>query len=372
MRIAYLSTFYPFRGGIAQFNTSLFRELQKQHDVNAFTFKRQYPNLLFPGKTQYLSKNEDGNLIQDVQLLDSINPFSYLTTAGGINAFKPDILIMKYWISFFGPSLGTTAKLLNKNVKRITILDNVISREKRFFDKAFTKFFLNQNDGFVVMSESVKNDLISLKPDAKFIKMEHPLYDHFGDKINREEASRQLNLSPDKKTLLFFGFIRDYKGLDILIKAFNFLDASYQLVIAGETYGSFKKYRLLIDSNKNKERIHVFNDYINDAKVPAFFSAADVCVLPYKYTTQSGIAALAYHFDLPLIATDVGGLKESIGSKGTGIIVSQCKPELIAQAVEDYFNKKLSGKFIPNIKKVKQELSWKKFADLLIEFSGNL
>jgi glycosyltransferase involved in cell wall biosynthesis len=372
MRIAYLSTFYPFRGGIAQFNTSLLRELQNQHEVTAFTFKRQYPEIFFPGKTQYVAKNENGNPVHGEQLLDSINPFSFLKTASRIKEFNPDVLIMKYWMSFFGPSLGATVKLLPKNVKVITILDNVISREKRFFDKAFTKFFLEQNDGFVAMSESVVNDLLTLKPGAKFIKMEHPLYDHFGETINREDACLRLNIAPDKKTLLFFGFIRDYKGLDILIKAFNLLDDSYQLVIAGETYGSFKRYQSLIELNRNKDRIYVFNDYVNDIKVPELFSAADVCMLPYKHTSQSGIAALAYHFDLPLIATDVGGLKESISGKGTGIIVKECQSELIAQAVEDYFNKKLSAHFISNIKNLKEELSWKKFGESLMQFSQKL
>ncbi len=372
MRIAYLSTFYPFRGGIAQFNASLFRELEKKHEILAFTFTRQYPDMLFPGKTQYVTNDENADPIKSIQNLDSINPLSYFTTARHIKAFKPDLLIMKYWMSFFGPSLGTVAKLMPMQAKVISILDNVIPHEKRFFDKAFTHYFLKQNDGFIAMSETVKNDLVSLSPNAKYIKKEHPLYDHFGKKIDQIEARRQLKISPDKKTLLFFGFIRDYKGLDVLIKAFDLLDDSYQLIIAGETYGSFDKYQQLIDSIKNKNQVYVFNDYITDDQVPAFFSAADVCVLPYKSATQSGITSIAYHFEVPLIATDVGGLKESIHHQSTGLIVDHCEPEPIALAIKDYYVGRLSMRFIPNIRKMKEELSWKSFADSLIEFSSHL
>jgi glycosyltransferase involved in cell wall biosynthesis len=372
MRIAYLSTFYPFRGGIAQFNASLFRELEKKHEILAFTFTRQYPDVFFPGKTQYVTNDENADPIKSIQTLDSINPFTYYYTARQIKAFNPDLLVMKYWMSFFGPSLGTVAKLMPEQTRVVTILDNVISHEKRFFDSAFTRYFLKHNDGFIAMSETVKNDLVSLKPDATYIKKEHPLYDHFGKKANPSESRRRLNLSPEKKTLLFFGFIRDYKGLDVLIKAFDLLDDSYQLVIAGETYGSFVKYRQLIDSIRNKDHVHVFNDYITDDQVPVFFSAADVCVLPYKSATQSGITSIAYHFDMPIIATDVGGLRESIHNQSTGIIVNHPEPEPIALAIKEYFAGRLSSKFISNIQKIKEELSWKNFANSLVEFSESL
>lgn len=372
MRIAYLSTFYPFRGGIAQFNASLFRELEKQHEVIPFTFTRQYPDMLFPGKTQYVTNDENADPIKSIQTLDSINPFTYISTARQIKAFQPDLVVMKYWMSFFGPSLGTVAKLMPKHTKVVTILDNVIPHEKRFFDGAFTHYFLNQNDGFIAMSETVKNDLVSLKPDARFIKKEHPLYNHFGKSIDQAEARQRLNISVDKKTLLFFGFIRDYKGLDVLIKAFDLLDDSHQLIIAGETYGSFEKYQQLIDSIANKHQVYVFNDYITDDQVPLFFSAADVCILPYKSATQSGITSIAYHFEVPLIATDVGGLKESIHHQSTGIIVNHCEPEPIALAIKDFFKGRLASRFITNIKKLKEELSWENFANSLIEFSKNL
>lgn len=374
MNIAYLSTFYPYRGGIAQFNACLYRELEKQgHNVKAYTFTTQYPNFLFPGKTQFVTENDIADKIDSVRCLNSINPFSYYKTARLINQQQPDLLVMKYWMSFFGPSLGTAAgRVRKKGTKVVTILDNVIPHEKRFFDASFTKYFLKRNDGFIAMSESVKNDLLSLAPNAKVILKPHPLYDHFGKKLSREQACKNLNIDPAKKNLLFFGIIRDYKGLDLLIEAFSKLDNSYQLIIAGEVYGSFDKYQAQIDAIPNKENVKLFNHYISDAQVPDFFSAADVVVLPYKSATQSGITSIAYHFELPLIATDVGGLKESITHEKTGLIVPESTSEKILESIRQYYEGNRQENFRTNILALKEELSWKNFADELIRFSKTL
>ncbi len=372
MRIAYLSTFYPFRGGIAQFNASLYREFEQTHQVKAFTFIRQYPDVLFPGKTQYVKNNEQAQAIPSEAVLDSINPFSYFSAARKIKAFQPDLLIMKYWMTFFGPSLGTVAKLMPKHTKVITILDNVIPHESRFFDEMFSKYFLKQNHGFVAMSDSVKHDLRTLAPNARCLRKDHPLYNHFGEKPNAAEAKLSLGLDADKKTLLFFGFIRDYKGLDVLIKAFDMLDNSYQLIIAGETYGSFDKYQTLINSITKRNQVFVFNNYIADDQVPRFFAAADVCVLPYRTATQSGITSIAYHFDIPVIATDVGGLKESIKHLQTGLIVTECEPDTVAYSIREFFDKKLSAKLVAGIKSLKETLSWKSFANDIVEFANGL
>lgn len=373
MRIAYLSTFYPFRGGIAQFNASLYRAFESQHQVAAVTFKRQYPNFLFPGQTQYVTENDKADIINSVQILDTINPISYIKTAKVINQFTPHMLIMKYWMSFFGPSLGTVAKRMAPSTKVISILDNVIPHEKRILDKTLTDYFLKYNDGFIVMSDAVKDDLLSLtKGKAKYLKIDHPLYNHFGDKINASQARISLNLHREKKTILFFGFIRDYKGLDLLIDAFSRLDDTYQLVIAGECYGSFEKYIKQIESLPNKHNIHSFNTYISDDKVPVFFSAADVCVLPYKSATQSGITAIAYHFDLPLIATDVGGLKENIFDGKTGLIAQKADSASIEKEIKNYFQNNLKGNFEKNIQVIKKEKSWLNFSNQIVQFSHSL
>jgi glycosyltransferase involved in cell wall biosynthesis len=372
MKIAYLSTFYPFRGGIAQFNASLYREFEKQHDIKAFTFTRQYPDFLFPGKTQYVTNDERADAIPSIQKLDSINPFTYLSTAREIRKFAPDLLIMKYWMSFFGPSLGTVAKRMFPKTKVITILDNVIPHEKRFFDMPFTKYFLKQNDGFIAMSEAVKNDLLTLRPNANVLLKNHPLYNHFGDKLSKDAACDLLKIDKNKKTILFFGFIRDYKGLDLLIDAFSRLGEGYQLVIAGETYGSFDKYLEQINQLPNKDNIFVFNDYISDDRVPAFFSVADVCVLPYKSATQSGITSISYHFDLPLIATNTGGLKETILHNKTGLIIDEISAGAIAKAILDYFENTKQAGFQNEIQKMKADLSWENFASSILNFYQTL
>ncbi|HOG42195.1 MAG TPA: glycosyl transferase, partial [Bacteroidales bacterium] len=231
MKIAFLSTFYPFRGGIAQFNANLYEELGKEHQVKAFTFKRQYPSLLFPGKTQYVTEQDDAKVIESIAVLDSINPFSYFSTAKKIAGLEPDVVIMRYWISFLAPALGTVARLLRrKGIKVITITDNIIPHERKFFDKPFAKWFLKPINGCIAMSSSVLEDMLSLTPDKPYILKPHPPYDHFGAKMEKNEACERLGIKPDKKNLLFFGLIRDYKGLDLLIEAMGHLDDSYRVI----------------------------------------------------------------------------------------------------------------------------------------------
>ncbi|MDR0864320.1 MAG: glycosyltransferase [Candidatus Symbiothrix sp.] len=368
MRIAYLSTFYPFRGGIAQFNALLYQALEKQgHTVKAYTFTCQYPSVLFPGKTQYVTEKDRAIPIDSEAVLNTVNPFSYETAARKILKWQPDVLVMKYWMSFFSPALAHVAnRLKKKGVKVVCIIDNAIPHEPRFFDKTLARLLFNQCTHFIVMSEVVKKDLLSLKPDAKYLLKPHPLYDHFGEKITSAEARKTLNLDVHKKTLLFFGLIRDYKGLDWLMDAMAELDDSYQLLIAGESYGSFEKYQKQIDQSPAKERMNVLNQYIDDKEVPVLFSAADVLVLPYKSATQSGVIPIAYHFEVPVVATDVGGLKETIEEAGTGII---CQPEVasLVRGIEELFAVG-QEKFIARIQKEKKTLSWEVFAQALVGF----
>ena len=372
MKIAFLSTFYPFRGGIAQFNALMYRAFEKEHQVKAFTFKRQYPNFLFPGETQYVTKEDVADEIPSEEVLDSINPITYITTARKVKKFAPDIFITKYWMTFFGPSLGYVAKKLNKNVKRISVLDNVIPHEKRFFDGFCNRFFLKNNDGFIVMSDAVLKDLLSIKPEAKYIRVNHPVYNHFPEPIKQQLAQQNLKVDPTKKTLLFFGFIRDYKGLDLLIQAMDILDDNYQLIIAGEVYGSFDKYQVLIDNSTAKNRIALYNQYIGDNEVADYFSAADVCILPYKSATQSGITSIANHYNLPIIATNVGGLKETIHHQKTGWIVDSPSVKEIAASIKDYFEGQYKSVFAAEIEKEKKANSWENFVEKIIAFSKEL
>jgi len=371
VRIAILSCFHPFRGGIAQFNAHIFEELGRDNEVRAFNFTCQYPKLLFPGKTQYVTPEDEAIPVESTRVLDTVNPFSWARTAKLIRQWQPDILILRYWMSWFAPSLGYVVR--HCGCKRVAILDNVIPHEPHFFDKPLTKYFLKGCDGFITLTQAVADDLLSLKPDARYEVLPHPVYDHFGERLTREDACRQLGIDPERKTLLFFGLIREYKGLDILLEAFRGLPDDYQLVIAGEPYGSFDKYQRILDSLPGKDRVKVFPQYIRDSEVKLYFSAADVSVLPYRSATQSGISAASYHFDVPLIVTDVGGLKETIGDRGTGLVAPRADAEDVRKEIVRYFeDASIAPACRKAIKKEKERLSWNRFCSSLTAFAKEI
>ena len=374
MKIAVLSCFYPYRGGISQFNACLYEELSKNHIVKAFNFKRQYPEFLFPGKTQYVTADDEAVPVESESLLDTANPFSYVSTYKAIRDWKPDVLIVRYWMSYFAPSLGFITRRMKRHCKVISIIDNVIPHEPRFFDTPLTRYFLTGSTGSVTLCEAVARDLLKIKPGAEHKVIPHPLYSHFGAKRTRDEAERRLGLMPGMKNILFFGLIREYKGLDILLKAFEDLPEDYQLIIAGEPYGSFDRYARIMDSFPESVRRRIFMElkYIKDSEVSDYFSASDLAVLPYRSATQSGISSVAYHFEIPMIVTDVGGLKETIGDKGTGIVAENAAPESIRKEILRYFNEDNRERFIENIRKEKERLSWKSFAAELVEFIDRL
>ena len=380
MRIALLSCFYPFRGGISQFNASLYLELGKSHTVKAFNFTRQYPEFLFPGKTQYVTKDDDAVPIESDALLDTANPFTYGRTYRAIRDWEPDLVIISYWMSYFAPSLGYIARRLRKRCKVISILHNVVPHEPRFFDAPLTRYFLSGCTGNVTLCDEVAEDLKRLSPKALNITLFHPIYGHFGEKMPREEAEKALGLRPGMRNLLFFGLIRDYKGLDILLDAFGKLDSGYQLIVAGEPYGSFEKYRNIIDRSPAKDiaserviRIRLFTRYIKDSEVKVFFSASDLAVLPYRSATQSGISAIAYHFEVPMVVTDVGGLRQSIGDCGTGLVAPKADADCVVREIRTYFSDaNLKTLCVNSIRAEKDRLSWRTFSKRLLEFSDNL
>ena len=364
MKIVFLSTFYPYRGGNAQFNALIYREIEKVHKVEAITFSRQYPSILFPGKTQLVSPEDAADLIPSKRWLDSINPLTYIRTAWRIKKMQPDLIITKYWMTFFAPSLGYVLGRQTKKTKRISILDNVIPHENRFFDNWCNRYFLKRNDGFIVMSEKV----------LKYIYVPHPVYNQFGEKTTRMAALQKLGLEKmaEKKIILFFGIIRDYKGLDLLLEAMALLSDDFQLIVAGEVYGSFQKYQEIIDNRCLNERVSLFTNYIDDDEVKDYFSAADVCVLPYKSATQSGITSISNHFELPLIATNVGGLAETILHKKTGLIVDLVDEKLLSESIEHYFSANLNSEFQENIKVQNKENTWDNFGKKILKFYDDL
>ena len=316
-------------------------ELGKSHTVKAFNFKRQYPEFLFPGKTQYVTKDDDAVPIESEALLDTANPFTYRRTYKAIRDWKPDLVIISYWMSYFGPSLGYVARRLRKRCKVISVLHNVIPHEPKFFDAPLTKYFLSGCTGNVTLCDEVAEDLHRLSPKALNATIFHPIYEHFGEKLPRGEAEKALGLTPGKRNLLFFGLIREYKGLDILLEAFAGLDDSYQLIIAGEPYGSFDKYQRLIDSSPAKDRIRLFTHYIKDSEVKDYFSAAD--------------------------------LRQAIGDCGTGLVAPKADVGSIVREIRTYFSDtNIKTLCINSIRAEKERLSWKTFCKRMLEFSDNL
>lgn len=366
MKIAYISTFYPYRGGIAQFNADLFRAFERLgHEINAYTFTRQYPNVLFPGSSQLVSSGDIVDKIPADRIIDTMNPVSYLTAAMKIKKFNPELVLTKFWLPFFGPSLGRVLKSTKKYATNISIVDNAIPHEKRAFDKSFTKYYFKQNHKFISMSKSVSNDILKIDPNADVSLHPHPLYDHFPKSIPRMEARKKLGLKNDDKIMLFFGFIRDYKGLDILIESLVQMPENYKLLIAGEIYGNFNKYEILINKLNLKDRIVSHIRYIKDSEVSLFFSASDLAMLTYRSATQSGILGIAYHYNLPVIATDTGGMREMIEPYKTGKVIPKADPSLIQKSVMDFFENPKD--YFSNINEFKKIASWENLAKFILE-----
>ncbi len=367
MRIAYLSTFYPYRGGIAQFNAALYNELAKKHEMKAFTFTRQYPELLFPGKTQYAEKGDNEGDVNAIRVLDTINPFTYRKTANAILEFKPDMMITKYWMPYFAPSLGTVAGMLkNKGVFNLSVLDNVIPHEKKFYDNTLTKYFVKRNHAFMAMSRSVADDLLTFNPNAKYALHPHPLFD-FGEKIDKQEAKKKLGLNPNDSYMLFFGFIRRYKGLDLLLEAMSdarIKNKNVKIIVAGEYYEDAAFYNDKIKELGIGEKVVLRTDYIPSDMVKYYFCAADMIVQPYRSATQSGVTQIAYHFEKPMLVTDVGGLSEIVPDGKVGYVV-QPNATAIADAINDFYDNSKEVQFSINIKEEKKRFQWDSFAEAI-------
>lgn len=374
MKTAILSCFHPFRGGIAQFNASLAQELGRTHELRAFNFKRQYPSLLFPGKSQYVGERDEASPVQSTPVLDTANPLGWGRAAREIRTWDPDVLLMRYWMPYFAPSLGYVARHQNPRCKKVAILDNVVPHEQHFFDRPLTSRFLGSLDGAVVLCKEVGQDLLSFTGSLPHVVLHHPVYTHFGQRVSREEALKELGLEDSPKhTLMFFGLIREYKGLDILLKAFELLGSGYRLIVAGEPYGSFEPYRKLIDASSHKEDISLYPEFIPDSRVKYFFSAADLAVLPYRSATQSGISSVSCHFGVPMVVSDVGGLKETIADKKLGLVCGEATPENVADAVRQYFaTPSLKEIFAEAMDRENKRLSWNGFCKGLTDFVESL
>ena len=376
MKIILLGTAHPYRGGLASYNERLASQFMSEgHDIQIFTFTMQYPGFLFPGKTQY-TDGPPPEGIRITRVLNSINPLNWIRTGYKIKREKPDIIVIKYWHPFMAPCLGTVARIAKKNrshkLKVICIFDNVIPHERKPGDRLLTKYFTGSIDGAVVMSHSVGEDLKKFRVNIPVKYNPHPLYDNYGDPIPREEALKKLNLSNDYSYLLFFGFIRAYKGLDLLLEAFadkRLRNRKLKLIVAGEFYESNEPYKKIIMSNDIGNDVILFDRFIKEDEVAALFSAADLVVQPYKSATQSGVTQIAFHFEKPMLVTDVGGLREIVPHGKCGYVV-EADPGPITESIIDFFENSRKEQFIEGIKKEKDKFTWDKLTGKILEIAN--
>jgi len=366
---------FPLRGGIAQLNESLARQLTAMGvQTSIYSFSLQYPEFLFPGKTQ---KEVGTRTIEGMSVYSTINsiaPWTWRTTAKRIVDEKPDIIIVRFWIPFMAPCLAYIARYAwgRLDVPVVGLLDNVVPHEHRLGDRMLTQMFLNSCKYFVVMSSSVKADLASFNRTRPRKLLYHPVYDHFGEKLSMEEARKHLCLSMDDKVILFFGLVRNYKGLDILLEAVAKMPQRehVKVLVAGEFYEDKAHCLSIIKTHGLENNVIIRDEFIPEDEVKYYFCASNIVAQPYRTATQSGVTQIAYHFETPMLVTDVGGLAEIVPNKVVGYV---CKPE--PQVISEQLSLFLSGndeeKFRSHLPQEKLRFEWKNFANEMVTWDSN-
>lgn len=371
-KIVILGSAHPLRGGgLATFNERMARAFRQEgHQTEIYTFSLQYPSFLFPGKTQYSDDLAPADLTIKVKV-NSINPFNWIKVGLELKKLRPDILVIRYWIPFMAPCLGTIAFLakLNRHTRIVSIADNIVPHERHPGDNLLTRFFVKMVDGFVVMSESVKADLAKFKiPERRVFFCSHPLYDNFGVPVSRHNAREQLSIDPETPLILFFGFIREYKGLDLLLEAFaqeQVRSLPVKLLVAGEFYTNAEYYYGLARDFGLKDKIIWHTHFIPNERVREYFCASNLVAQPYKNATQSGVTQVAYHFEVPMLVTNVGGLPEMVAHKKAGYVVNP-DPIEIADAIADYFSKGMEKEFTNFLREAKKRFTWRNLIESVI------
>lgn len=367
MKILLFGPAFPLRGGMAHFIALLYTHLAKRgHDVEIISFTRQYPDLLFPGKTQQES-GEAGIPVASTRLIDSINPLNWIVNGFRLRNRNADLVISTFWLPFFGPSSGTLHKLLRrKTTKTLTILHNIVPHEHRPGDILFTKYLFRHTDYFIAQSESVGKDLLKFVPNARYKRVALPMFSLFKDRIPKAEAKKALGIT-DEKLIMFFGYIRPYKGLHVLIDAMKIVKQKMdlRLLVCGEFYGDEKQYRAQMKETGIDDVTTVFSDYIPNERVHLYFSAADVLVQPYVTATQSAIAQMAYFFSSPIIATNVGALPEVVIHEKSGLIVPPNDPQALAGAIIRFYDEKMEQHLMAGAAEERKKYSWDAMVDAI-------
>lgn len=365
MKVIILGPAWPYRGGIAAFNERLARQYQSEgHDVEIVTFTLQYPKIFFPGKTQYSDEPAPSGL-KISRKLNSINPFNWLRTGFYVKKRQPDLLVTPFWLPFMAPALGSVCRIAkSKRTRRISVVHNLIPHEHRFGDKLFSGFFVKSNDGFVTLSRSVLEELNLFDPKKRRPRVfsPHPVYDHYGATLTRKESLELIGLRESQNYVLFFGFIRDYKGLDLLFDAMadeRMAQRGVKLIVAGEFYGDPKPYLEQMKRLDISDRVVMHTEFIPDHEVNRYFCAADLVVQPYKNATQSGVSQIAYHFEKPMVVTNVGGLPEIVPDGKAGFVVEP-DAQQIADAIIRFFDEGWTERLKEGVRQEKEKYGWEK------------
>ncbi len=369
LKIFIIGPAFPLRGGPAQFNENLCLELNKEgHDAQIISYKLQYPNFLFPGSSQFEKSGSAPLGIKIHTILNTINPFNWLMVARFIRKQKPDFILFRYWLPFFGPCLGTIGKLVKSHTKVLALTDNIIPHEKRIGDHVFTKYFVKNCDGFIAMSKVVLNDLSIFTQNLNKAYSPHPMYENYGDLISIDLARKKLNLNPHDKIILFFGLIRHYKGLDILLEALaapEIKNQGIKLLIAGEFYDDKNFYLQLIKKLNLQDCVIVHDKFIPNDEVRDYFCASNLVAQTYRNATNSGVTMVGYFYEKPMLVTNVGGLSEIVPNEVCGYVVeNNCA--LISEKVVDFFANNRENEFVKNVKIEKKKYEWTEFINSLL------
>ncbi len=370
VKIFIIGPAYPLRGGPAQFNENLCGELNKEgHNAQIISYSLQYPNFLFPGSSQYETSGTAPVGIKIHTLINTINPFNWLRVARFIKKEKPDFILFRYWLPFFGPSLGTIARLVRSKTKVLALTDNIIPHEKRFGDKPFTNYFVNSCHGFIAMSKTVLNDISKFSDTKNKVYSPHPMYETYGPIVSMQEARTKLKLNPEDKIVLFFGLIRHYKGLDILLEAMSHPEIKKQnikLLIAGEFYEDKQPYLDLIQKHELRDQVILHDKFIANEDVRYYFCASNLVAQTYRNATNSGVTMVGYYYEKPMLVTHVGGLAEIVPHEQCGYVVKNSVP-LISEKILAYFNESREKEFRQNVIREKKKYEWKEFIKNLIQ-----
>lgn len=369
MHILIVGPAHPLRGGIAALNERLAKALQAEgHKVEILSFAYQYPDFLFPGTSQRSDAPPPENLLIHSEL-HSLKPLNWWRVGNRYAARHYELAIFRFWIPFMAPCLGTVARCLRKtNTPVVAIADNIIPHEKRIGDTLMTRYFLSACDAFLTMSRAVLQDLRRFEPSKPAVYSPHPLYDSYGSPLSKQEARQRLGLATDARIVLFFGLIRAYKGLDILLEAMadeRLATRRVQLLIAGEPYENLNKYTSLITQLNLQSRIIAHWHFIPQHEVATYFCAADIVAQPYKTATQSGVTQIAYYFERPMLVTNVGGLAEIVPHGKVGY-VTPVHPRAVADALVDFYDHQRQAQFQTCIAQEKQKYDWSYFISNLL------